>query len=376
MWTSTLTISVEDLSPIGLTYLDESNADAASIVSASSRLRGRVFQVTELAGSAADSANKVLTGVVDSSWTALRGLMGTNAEQQFAMSDGTSDATVPRPNMRPRQASTFSLASVTASVASIAAAASTAAARSRSRATSRASDTQQQWTGNQEMIDVSSRPESIYEQYAEGDEELETATTLGVGHGDEQDKDKDKAEVRSIKSVSSMMSKEDSSSKLDRDRATISNRLASIGVLGRLSNTAGDDGTISPPGDASPSKVCPLLIPISGRGYGLTSKQQAGGGLLATLASGRARGASLFGPSESIKSNKSPERSEGISFPPEPFDPPMERFLTCKSAPTVNGRVTADIAGDVGDIKLSEIGPLLRDYRRLAKVIETLKQSA
>lgn len=225
------------------------------------------------------------------------------------------------------------------------------------------------------MIDVSSRPESIYEQYAEADEELETATTPGVGHGDEQDKEKDKGEVRSIKSVSSMMSKEDSNSKLDRDRATISNRLASIGVLGRLSNTAGDDGTISPPGDASPSKVCPL-IPISNRVYRLTSQQQTGGGLLATLASGRARGASLFGPSESIKSNKSPERSEGISSPPEPFDPPMERFLTCKSASPVTERVSADTAGDVGDIKLSEIGPLLRDYRRLAKVIETLKQSA
>ena len=241
---------MEDLSPIGLTYLDESNADAASIVSASSRLRGRVFQVTEMAGSAADSANKVLTGVVDSSWTALRGLIGTNAEQQLLTTNETSDATVPRPNMRPRQASSFSLASVTASVASIAAAASTAAARSRSRATSRASDTQQHWTGNQEMIDVSSIPESIHEQYLDESEEDD--------HQDATEQDNmpaaELADVRSIKSVSSMMSKEESGSK--NERATISNRLASIGVLGRLSGQTTSDESGAPSAEASPSKVC------------------------------------------------------------------------------------------------------------------------
>jgi len=247
---------VEDLSPIGLTYLDESNADAASIVSASSRLRGRVFQVTEMAGSAADSANKVLTGVVDSSWTALRGLIGTSAEQQLLATPGQdTDATVPRPNMRPRQASSFSLASVTASVASIAAAASTAAARSRSRATSRASDTQQQWGGNQEMIDVSSRPESIHEQYLDESEEDDAQeTNIEPDFSDNKAATSDLADVRSIKSVSSMMSKEDSGSK--NERATISNRLASIGVLGRLSGPTNSDESGAPSIEASPSKVC------------------------------------------------------------------------------------------------------------------------
>jgi hypothetical protein len=203
-----------------------------------------------MAGSAADSANKVLTGVVDSSWTALRGLIGTNAEQQLiATNQASDDATVPRPNMRPRQASSFSLASVTASVASIAAAASTAAARSRSRATSRASDTQQQWTGNQEMIDVSSRPESIHEQYideSEEDDHRDTST--------EHMPAAELADVRSIKSVSSMMSKEDSGAK--NERATISNRLASIGVLGRLSGPTTSDESGAPSAEASPSKVC------------------------------------------------------------------------------------------------------------------------
>lgn len=255
-------ISVEDLSPIGLTYLDESNADAASIVSASSRLRGRVFQVTEMAGSAADSANKVLTGVVDSSWTALRGLMGTNADQQAMLDDpAASDSTVPRPNMRPRQASSFSLASVTASVASIAAAASTAAARSRSRATSRASETQQQWTGNQEMIEVSSRPESIHELYTTEEEPTEQT----AADGDEEEQEKDRSDIKSIKSVTSMMSKDESGSK--PERPTLSNRLASIGVLGRLSSPqtmiTTEEGLGTSPPDGSPSKVSTPTYPLT-----------------------------------------------------------------------------------------------------------------
>jgi hypothetical protein len=156
-----------------------------------------------MAGSAADSANKVLTGVVDSSWSALRGLIGTNAEQQLLANNQSTEATVPRPNMRPRQASSFSLASVTASVASIAAAASTAAARSRSRATSRASDTQQQWTGNQEMIDVSSRPESIHEQYLDESEDEDEEQDKTIDHLDTEATtiEKEKSDVRSIRSV-------------------------------------------------------------------------------------------------------------------------------------------------------------------------------
>jgi hypothetical protein len=112
------------------------------------------------------------------------------------------------------------------------------------------------------MIDVSSRPESIYEQYAS---ETEQDDTTAQAHNEDKDKDKEVSEMKSIKSVSSMMSKEDSSSgsKLDRDRdrATISNRLASIGVLGRLSSPVGEEGATSPSptGDASPSKASGLF---------------------------------------------------------------------------------------------------------------------
>jgi hypothetical protein len=142
----------------------------------------------------------------------------------------------------------------------MAAAASTAAARSRSRATSRASDTQQQWTGNQEMIDVSSRPESIHEQYIDESEEENQDTGAEQEYLDNKSTPAELADVRSIKSVSSMMSKEDSGSK--NERATISNRLASIGVLGRLSGPTTSDESGAPSAEASPSKVCPVSLPL------------------------------------------------------------------------------------------------------------------
>lgn len=251
--------SVEDLSPIGLNYLDESNADTASIASASSRLRGRVFQVGELAGSAADSANKVITGVVDSSWTALRGLISAPAASEV---DGSSaPAPAERPGMRPRQASTFSLASVTASVATIAAA---AANRSRSRANSRASAIMNQhnptkeehtWKGNEEMVEVTSRPESVREKNnkqssygSSDDEQAETSEDDDDGKGITGI---NKGDARSIRSVSSVLSKSrsrDAETEREeaKERVSISDRLASIGVLGRIS-TPPDGSTSSEP---------------------------------------------------------------------------------------------------------------------------------
>lgn len=159
-------ISVEDLSPIGLTYLD--TADAESIMSASSRLRGRVFQVGELAGSAAGSANKVITGVVDS-LSSLRGYIS-------------------EPTTRPRGSSGFSLASVTASVANIAAAAT--AARTRSRASSQGE------YHDRELVQVASRPSSIkpgmYSDESEQEAEDEARSIRSVGSARDATKDKDK----------------------------------------------------------------------------------------------------------------------------------------------------------------------------------------
>lgn len=45
-------------------------------------------------------------------------------------------------------------------------------------------------------------------------------------------------------------------------------------------------------------------------------------------------------------------------------------FLLCNS----QYFSTDDPKGEVGDLKLSEIGPLLRDYRRLAGIIESYQK--
>ncbi|TXT11100.1 hypothetical protein VHUM_01851 [Vanrija humicola] len=302
-------ISVEDLSPIGLTYLDD-NADAASIASASSRLRGRVFQVGELAGSAAGSANKVITGVVDSSWSALRGFMSP-ANTQGAL-PAEDDAQRAVSAGRPRQASTFSLASVTASVASIAAAASTATAqaRNRSRASSRASE----WGANQELLEVASRPESIREHniYANSEDEDEGVVPVPVPG-------------------------------VTRREASIGGRLASIGAFGRGPISESPTSSVPSPDSAKPGFFASL-----------TSRAGASGVPQQRRVSGLGAAALEIKKPDSAAASPVPPAA---SLPPLDFEPPVERFLTC----------------EVADLRLGDVGTLLRDYRRLAGIINRLQ---
>ncbi|KAK6906608.1 hypothetical protein I203_100594 [Kwoniella mangroviensis CBS 8507] len=365
-------MSIADLSPIGLNYLDESNADAASIASASSRLRGRVFQVGELAGTAAGSANKVITGVVDSSWMALRGLMGNGSAPNPDSSgiETSSAESENRPEMRPRGASTFSLASVTASVASIAAA---AAARNRSRANSRASE--QVWGGNQELQEVSSnsRPASLRErsnEYYSSDED---------GSGSDEEHEVDENEP-----AGEEQSKNGKGLKEEvKERVSLSNRLASIGVLGRLSSPAVSSPTNSTENDIkatednipapAPSKASTFLANLTPRSISasLPSSHTPGNGtkdqetkqpqthgrrgsILSNLDSIRSRSRSPRGSMSSLplsKNNSGVELSEN--------DGPLDRFMNC----------------DVGDIKISEIGALLRDYRRLGNIVSNVQKN-
>ncbi|WRT70689.1 uncharacterized protein IL334_007687 [Kwoniella shivajii] len=359
-------MSIDDLSPIGLNYLDDSNADAASIASASSRLRGRVFQVGELAGTAAGSANKVITGVMDSSWTALRGLMGTgvapNSELESSAVEGS------RPEMRPRGASTFSLASVTASVASIAAA---AAARNRSRANSRASE--HVWGGNQELKEVSSRPASIkekgngYHSSSEDEDEDEEEPEDGQQHHTDE-------EVENAEGKNSGKGKEEA-----KERVSLSNRLASIGVLGRLGSP-----TIPPPASLSeqegksspkeetptaftqPNKAANFLSNIAPRSISSSIPSSHTPGQ-ETRSHGR-RGSLLGGGALELIKSHSPRGSiTSLSLSKETSnvemgeeDGPIEKFMHC----------------EVGDIKLSEIGLLLRDYRRLGNIVNGVQRHA
>nr|XP_018259602.1 uncharacterized protein I303_07670 [Kwoniella dejecticola CBS 10117]OBR81760.1 hypothetical protein I303_07670 [Kwoniella dejecticola CBS 10117] len=354
-------MSIADLSPIGLNYLDDSNADAASIASASSRLRGRVFQVGELAGTAAGSANKVITGVMDSSWTALRGLMGTNPnateEGEPASADGSVNG--PRPGMRPRGASTFSLASVTASVASIAAA---AAARNRSRANSRASE--QVWGGNQELQEVSSnsRPASIKERsndyYSSEEDETE----------DEEDEDGNTGEASRTEKEGKDSLKEgnngkDKEEKDTKERVSLSNRLASIGVLGRLSSPANAPNVTEGDSKSSNAETTSNPVPSKASTFLANLTPQS-------TAHGHTRRGSLLSSNhlDLVKSHSNSPRGSISSLPLtkdhsgvslSENDGPLDRFMHC----------------EVGDIKISEIGALLRDYRRLGNIVADLQRN-
>jgi hypothetical protein len=293
-------MSVEDLTPIGLPFLDD-GTDAASIASASSRLRGRVFQVSEMAGSAAGSANKVITGVVDSSWSALRGIINSSSGTPQVTASPPDEALspaspalalpVPRPGGRPRQSSTFSLASVTASVANIAAAASTAAARTRSRASSHAD-----WP-NQEMVEVAPRPESL-----RGDRDRDIYAAESDAETEHGDDDEDTA-------------------KFDKDKESIGGRLAQ--QFGRLTPAPEVAGTsVEKPG------------------------------LFATLTRAPRRHATANA------AVNVPSISTSTATAVTLREEPLERFMTCET----------------GDLRVSEVGALLRDYRRLAGVVARLQE--
>lgn len=312
-------MSVDDLSPIGLADLA---GNTESIASASSRLRGRVFTVSELAGSAADGASKVLT-VVDSGISALRGFMSPAPADDVQPTVGQT---------RPRGASSFSLASVTASVANIAAAASTAAARTRSRASSHG-----EIAHGQELLEVapgaydgeasaSGSDSDEREAHQSGEqEERHTGATVAspVDEHPAPGSGGRASRARSIVSVSSMM--RDSSREREGEREGVGARLSSIGA--RLAESNGT-GT-------------PAERPVPG-----------GGGLEKRGVGKDGANAGFFG---SLSRRRMPRSSSATQLALD--DAPMERFMSC----------------EVGDIRLNEVGVLLRDYRRLAGVVARLQ---
>ena len=257
------TINIDNLSPIGLSHLENANEEEASIASASSRLRGRVFQVGELAGSAADSANKVITGVVDSSWSAIRGLISSPVA--LPSSDGSVPAPATAPETRPRHGSNpaFTIANVTSSVVSMA-----AAATSRSRASSQASapaagvgKEEKVWKGNEELIDVS-RPSYLRDEIHDQSHTSEDDHVVQNEESDlpppvERHQSRRRSDARSIMSVSSVMSREQEA----RDRAGLTDRIASMG-LGRLA-TADGSGAVSP--SKSNARSTPPLSTVTSR---------------------------------------------------------------------------------------------------------------
>jgi hypothetical protein len=137
-----------------------------------------------------------------------------------------------------------------------------------------------------EVVPGASRPESIMEGEAHSDEEDESGIEADVGGRKRQ------SDARSIRSVGSMMSgtsrrdeKKEREKETEREkerekeevhapkmeRVSLSNRLASIGVLGRLSSPASSDGSslgVSPSESAKVGSRCVAVE--NGNGHLLT----------------------------------------------------------------------------------------------------------
>lgn len=222
------------------------------------------------------------------------------------------------------------------------------------------------WKGNEEMVEVVSRPESLRERdrqsiYPSDDEDEQSgdddrdgpdvqATGVLGRH------ERSKSDTRSIYSVASAMSrvksrdadsiKESSRKDADREReredakerVSISDRLASIGVLGRIGGQetpgreagAGD----SPQGKVSRAKVSEIKL-IGQPGSGLLAGIASSARSASASGSGHARRLSLLSgrpdasPSGSNASLPTISPAGGPTAVGSDIEPPIEQFMTC-----------------------------------------------
>lgn len=213
------------MTPIPLTHPALSSKETAAIVSGPAGLRGRVEQqVDALAG----SANKVISGVVDSGFGVLRAFLPTqNGDQAPASPDSVS---VSAPWNRPafgllRRESGFSIASLAASLP--------AAARERAR--SIASSHHPQEDDGQEMIE--SRPGSLKNVRLDEDASSGEESSAEDGDDDQEEQEDTKYDTRSIRSFESMLSTRSRQQKADKkDRMSLTDRLAHMSRLTRGSS--------------------------------------------------------------------------------------------------------------------------------------------
>lgn len=214
--------STADLAPLPLT--GTALGSPPPVMGAS--LRGRMEQQVDLL---AGSANKVFSGVVDSSFGVLRSFLPSNAEGSavpLQASPTESQSAAPWNGIRPafgllRRESVFSIASLVPG-----------GGRERSRSVHTNHPAEE---GGQQMTEVSSRPGSRHSMYAAQSDESDSEE--GSGEEEESEEDEDgQHDARSIRSFESMMS----SRKKAVGRKSLSDRLASmtgLGKGGQLQNT-------------------------------------------------------------------------------------------------------------------------------------------
>ncbi|KAI0358298.1 hypothetical protein OH77DRAFT_1260544 [Trametes cingulata] len=300
-----MVISTAELTPIPI---NRAGSESGSPRVAQASLRGRVEQqVDALAG----SANKVLTGVVDTSFGVLRALLPGQTSEGVATPPVDADQGAAPWNLAQprfgllRRDTHFSIASIAASLPG--------------RAKSQPEESGQQ------MIDVPSRPGSSRSMRPEEESPSEESSEE-EDEDDEQEEEEEGHDTRSIRSFESMMSQRSRQARRKKvtrgsGRKTLADRLASVPGLSRLSQSApGDAPKMSPSG----SRRSSLMVPF-------------------------------HGPSGS-KVVESPESSRPQSPIAIRISPPNNRFLTC----------TED------DIKVSEVGELLREYKRLVEAVRAM----
>jgi hypothetical protein len=212
--------STADLTPIPLSRGTIGEATSPQLPPVPAGLRGRMEQqVDAIAG----SANKVISGVMDSSFGVLRSFLPGAGEGVVTPAVNELQSAAPWNTMRPafgllRRESGFSIASLAASLPG-------GSGRERARSVHSVHHEE----AGQQMVEVYSRPGSSRSIYAPIDE---SSSEEGSGSGEESEESEGEDDARSIRSFGSMMSNK----KNAVARKSLSDRLANS--LGRL---AGQD---------------------------------------------------------------------------------------------------------------------------------------
>ena len=298
----------------------------------------------------ADSANKVITGVVDSSFGILRSFLPQNnvaPNPAAAQRPTTPGQQQPGSGGKPglgllRRESGFSIASIAASLP----------IPSR-KPTTGAEETGQQLVSVSQPGSVRSRRSALKVQ-VDGEESQEEEDVDPYAHdseatgdeeeGEEADEDEDDglsgggSDTRSIRSFEAMMSASKSKKLRVRPkgknspgrgtRKSLSDRLANMSALASLK-------VRNPP----TCHISLLIILLCMQGSPPTSRRS-----------------SLLQPPISQLPHTTPPPSRPASPSSLRLAPPIQRFVTC----------TAD------ELRLSEVGELLRDYRRLVEGIRAM----
>ncbi|KAH8103910.1 hypothetical protein BXZ70DRAFT_923313 [Cristinia sonorae] len=310
-------LSTAELTPIPVTRA----AQPPSPRSIHSSLRGRVEQqVDAIAG----SANKVISGVVDSSFGVLRSFLpGTPNLDASAGNDqasGELQESAPWNATRPgfgllKRDTGFSIANLAASLPG-------------------ASKPKKDEEAGQQLLEVPSRPASSRSiRIEDAGSSADSEEDSGDDEEDGEEYEEGEYDTRSIRSFESMMSargRRKARSRMNSTasgRKSLADRLASVSGLSRLSGSqpsANDTSKGSPP----TSRRSSLLPP--------TGIQQPS--------------------SHRLDSSHTPLSSRGGSPIAIRISPPNPRFLECT----------------VDDLRVSEVGELLKEYKRLVEAVRAM----